>query len=241
MGVFETPPFDAGHARGGPRAGGSDGEGGDHRGGRGRLRRGRRRTRGQAHPRLHRRRRVTGVPRREAAPRRRRPRRRVRTPAVRRQLEDAPRPGGRAGVPATPFSPRTPHDRTGRSGSFPPPSRWRRSPDGLRGRDDLLAGAQDVHWEPKGAFTGAISVPLAAQAGAGRRWSDTRNGGTCSARPMRRPAGRWRRCWTAGLVPMLCVGETLAEREEGATLAGRAAPAAVPRSQGRTATGSIVW
>ena len=36
----------------------------------------------------------------------------------------------------------------------------------LRGRPDIRVGAQDVHWEPKGAFTGATSVPLAAGAGA---------------------------------------------------------------------------
>src|SRR5207244_7687193 len=36
----------------------------------------------------------------------------------------------------------------------------------IRERGDLLVGAQDIYWEPKGAFTGAISAPLALQAGA---------------------------------------------------------------------------
>src|SRR5690348_7719541 len=31
----------------------------------------------------------------------------------------------------------------------------------------MLIGVQDIYWEPKGAFTGATSVPLAKSAGAG--------------------------------------------------------------------------
>jgi triosephosphate isomerase len=38
--------------------------------------------------------------------------------------------------------------------------------DAFRGRADIRIGAQDVHWEPKGAFTGATSLPLAQGAGA---------------------------------------------------------------------------
>jgi len=84
-------------------------------------------------------------------------------------------------------------------------------------RDDLLAGAQDVHWEPKGAFTGAISAPLAAQAGARAALighSERRHVfGETDAETGR----KLRAVQDAGLVPVLCVGETLAQREEGAT------------------------
>ena len=85
------------------------------------------------------------------------------------------------------------------------------------GRPDIRVGAQDVHWEPKGAFTGATSIPLAQGAGAtmalvghserrhvfGESDADT-------ARKVRALLG-------AGMIPLLCVGEKLEEREEGET------------------------
>ncbi len=88
----------------------------------------------------------------------------------------------------------------------------------VRGREDLRAGAQDVHWEPKGAFTGAISAPLAVQAGARAALvghSERRHVfGETDAETGR----KLRAVLDAGLVPVLCVGEMLAEREGGATL-----------------------
>ena len=89
----------------------------------------------------------------------------------------------------------------------------------VRERLDLQAGIQDVYWEPKGAFTGAVSAPLAAQAGAkaalvghserrhvfGETDEDTRKKVAAVA--------------AASLHPVLCVGETLAQREAGHTLA----------------------
>lgn len=90
---------------------------------------------------------------------------------------------------------------------------------GLGARQDLRAGAQDVYWEPKGAFTGTISAPLAALAGAraalighserrhvfGESDADTRKKVAAVA--------------DAGLVPVLCVGELLVERDAAQTLA----------------------
>ena len=35
-------------------------------------------------------------------------------------------------------------------------------------RADIVVGAQNVHWEPSGAFTGELSVAMAAAAGARR-------------------------------------------------------------------------
>jgi len=82
----------------------------------------------------------------------------------------------------------------------------------------LTVGVQDIYWEPKGAFTGAVSAPLAAQAGAraalvghserrhvfGETDDDTRK--------------KVAAAFAAGLTPMLCVGELLSQREAGATL-----------------------
>ncbi|HSD30846.1 MAG TPA: triose-phosphate isomerase [Gemmatimonadales bacterium] len=89
----------------------------------------------------------------------------------------------------------------------------------LNGRNDLLAGAQDVHWEPKGAFTGAISVPLAAQAGARAALIGHSERRHVFGESDADTARKVRAVQEGGLVPVLCVGEKLAERESGATLA----------------------
>ncbi len=87
----------------------------------------------------------------------------------------------------------------------------------VRDRGDLLIGAQDIHWELKGAFTGAVSAPLAAQAGAKATLighSERRHVfGETDAETQRKVKA----ALAAELVPVLCVGETLAEREAGDT------------------------
>jgi triosephosphate isomerase len=76
-------------------------------------------------------------------------------------------------------------------------------------------GVQNIHWEDEGAFTGEVSAPMAAQAGAafvlighserrhvfGERDEET----ALKVRSARRH----------GLVPVLCVGETIEERRSG--------------------------
>lgn len=78
--------------------------------------------------------------------------------------------------------------------------------------------AQDVHWEPKGAFTGEISAPMLAAAGC--RYgivghSERRQLFGETDETVRRKAGA---LLAAGIRPIVCVGETLAEREAGRTL-----------------------
>ena len=89
----------------------------------------------------------------------------------------------------------------------------------MQGHPRLLTGVQNVHWEPKGAFTGAISAPLAAAAGAGAALighSERRHVfGETDADTERKVSA----VLAASLLPVLCVGETLAEREAGSTLA----------------------
>lgn len=83
------------------------------------------------------------------------------------------------------------------------------------GRPDLAAGVQDVHEEDEGAHTGAISASMAAQAGA--RWAlaghseRRREFGDDDALV----AAKTRRILEAGLAPVVCIGETLEEREAG--------------------------
>jgi triosephosphate isomerase len=90
---------------------------------------------------------------------------------------------------------------------------------GIGNRADLAAGVQNIHWEDKGAFTGETSAPLARAAGAkfvlvGH--SERRHVfGETEEETGKKVAAAVR----AGLTPMICVGETLAQREAGETIA----------------------
>jgi triosephosphate isomerase (TIM) len=98
---------------------------------------------------------------------------------------------------------------------FPPALTLHAVAEGLRDRQDILLGVQNIHWEPKGAFTGELSAPIARDAGARlvlvghseRRHlfgeTDEQTGLKCGA------------VAAAGLTPVLCVGEKIEEREAG--------------------------
>jgi len=81
----------------------------------------------------------------------------------------------------------------------------------------IKMGAQDVHWEPKGAFTGEVSTAMLQDVG-------------CSAvilghSERRHVMGetndminrKTKACLAAGLLPIVCVGELLEERNMGVT------------------------
>ncbi len=79
--------------------------------------------------------------------------------------------------------------------------------------------AQDVHWEAQGAFTGEISAAMLAEAGCRHGivgHSERRQlfGETDEA--VRKKVGA---LLQANVLPIVCVGETLSEREAGKTLA----------------------
>jgi len=102
---------------------------------------------------------------------------------------------------------------------FPPAVSVEAAAQATRDRPDLLVGIQDIYWEPKGAFTGAVSAPLALQAGARATLighSERRHVFGETDDDTRRKLGA---ALAGDLVPVLCVGETLAERDAGHTLA----------------------
>jgi triosephosphate isomerase len=81
----------------------------------------------------------------------------------------------------------------------------------------LALGAQDMHWEASGAFTGEVSAAMLADLGAthvilGHSERRTLFGETDDA--VNRKA---RAALAAGLTPIVCVGETLSEREANRT------------------------
>jgi triosephosphate isomerase len=79
--------------------------------------------------------------------------------------------------------------------------------------------AQDMHWEREGAFTGEVSAAMIAEAGAEYviigHSERRRLFGETDAIVNRKTAA----AITAGLTPIVCVGETLEERERNETLA----------------------
>jgi triosephosphate isomerase len=102
---------------------------------------------------------------------------------------------------------------------FPPAVSVEAAAQAAGDRADLLVGIQDIYWEPKGAYTGAVSAPLALQAGARATLighSERRHVFGETDDDTRRKLGA---ALGAGLVPVLCVGETLADRDAGHTLA----------------------
>ena len=96
---------------------------------------------------------------------------------------------------------------------FPPAISVSSVLDMLRDRQDILVGVQNIHWEDKGAFTGELSAGMARDAGATVALvghSERRHVFAESDEDVGRKVASAVR---AGLVPMLCVGETLAERD----------------------------
>lgn len=84
-------------------------------------------------------------------------------------------------------------------------------------RADMAVAAQNIYWEEKGAFTGEMSAEIAREAGAGMaivgHSERRRKFGETDADTAKKCAAAVR----AGLVPMLCVGETDDERRTGRT------------------------
>ena len=88
----------------------------------------------------------------------------------------------------------------------------------LRGRPDIQLGVQNVHWEDRGAFTGENSAPIAYAAGARYALvghSERRHVFQETAEETGLKVAAAAR---AGLTAVVCVGETLVQREEGKTL-----------------------
>ena len=82
---------------------------------------------------------------------------------------------------------------------------------------NIRVGAQNVHWAEKGAFTGEISAAMLKEAGAQyaiighseRRQYFGETDETVNSRA--------KAALAAGIIPIICVGESLAQREAGET------------------------
>jgi triosephosphate isomerase len=90
---------------------------------------------------------------------------------------------------------------------------------------EVLAGsgiglaAQNVHWEAKGAFTGEVSAPMLIEAGCTHAIVGHSERRQYFGETDATVGKRLRAALAGGLTPIVCVGETLAEREAGQTAA----------------------
>jgi triosephosphate isomerase len=88
----------------------------------------------------------------------------------------------------------------------------------IRDRREIRAGAQHVFWEPKGAYTGELSAPMAREAGAQAALVGHSERRHVFGETNEQTGRKVRALLDEGLTPLLCVGETIAERDAGATL-----------------------
>jgi triosephosphate isomerase len=111
-----------------------------------------------------------------------------------------------------------PGSRTGTLGIFPPFTVLNEVAGAVAGMD-VVVGGQDCHAEAKGAFTGSISAPMLKDAGATAvlaGHSERRHGlGETDAMVQGKAAAGL----AAGLLVVLCIGETETQRMAGQTIA----------------------
>src|SRR5579862_520028 len=112
----------------------------------------------------------------------------------------------------------------------PPATLIARAAEQVRGR--IAIGGQDCHAQSGGAFTGDVSAEMLKDAGA-----DYVIVGHSERRAMHREtdnevAGKAEAAWRAELTPIICVGETKAERDAGQARAvvSRQLQGSVPRT-----------
>ena len=88
-----------------------------------------------------------------------------------------------------------------------------------RDRSEIVVGAQNIHWEDRGAFTGELSVPMARAAGARAALVGHSERRHVFGETDEDTGRKVRALLRHQLTPVLCVGENLDEREQGRTLA----------------------
>ncbi len=109
-------------------------------------------------------------------------------------------------------------DTPARVAICPPATLIHRAAEALKG-SKLLVGGQDHHVEASGAFTGDVSAEMLAEAGAALTILGHSERRAVHGETDEIVARKVLSALRAGLEPIVCVGETLAQREAGETLA----------------------
>ena len=92
-----------------------------------------------------------------------------------------------------------------------------RATDALNGRADIALGAQDLDINQNGAFTGQISAAMLVDAGCKYVIVGHSERRAIYGESDQDVADKFKVAQGGGLIPVLCVGETLEERESGNT------------------------
>ncbi len=98
-----------------------------------------------------------------------------------------------------------------------PPSIFLEAIDAALEASPIGLGAQNMHWEREGAYTGELAAPMLLDAGCTHvilGHSERRHGMGETDEMVNR---KLKSALAAGLIPIVCLGETLAEREAGQT------------------------
>ncbi len=98
---------------------------------------------------------------------------------------------------------------------FPPAISFEATKAALPADPTVLLGVQNIHHEPSGAFTGEISAPMARGAGASHVLIGHSERRHVFGETDEMVAAKVRAAVGAGLTPVVCVGETLEDRNAG--------------------------
>lgn len=88
----------------------------------------------------------------------------------------------------------------------------------LMSHSSVLLGAQNAHWQDKGAYTGEISVNMLADYQVSHLLVGHSERRQMFADDNEKVALKFESALKNGITPILCIGETLEQRESGATL-----------------------
>lgn len=118
----------------------------------------------------------------------------------------------------------------------------------LLDRPDIALAVQNVHWEPRGAFTGETSAELAADLGCRYALVGHSERRTLFGETDEQVALKIAAVMRAGMQPIVCVGESLAAREAGRTkdvvgaqISTALAPLAADAADGLVVAYEPVW
>jgi len=88
----------------------------------------------------------------------------------------------------------------------------------LAGRSDIVFGAQNGDWHDSGAYTGEVSMLMLQEFGCSHVLVGHSERRSLFGETNEQVARKAQACLATGMVPVLCVGESLAQRQAGETV-----------------------